>query len=498
MITKLLETRPLRYHHYGFILIMCLITGCAVPTCDVEEGQTGDPTCALYKASDEAQAGQTFRTSEWIDDAWWQMFGDEQLNEIITRSLSKNPSLKVSEAKALLANAEAKTTAAILYPFLDANADALRYHISHTGPFGKIPPTTFPFNYTQYDLNLQFSWEIDWWGKNWNALRAAIGEVQASIADTAQARLALSVTVAEAYFRYQIDLRRMKLAQRLVENLQRTVELVKFRIKQGLETDITLNVTLGGLLNAKDKLIALEQDALLMEDRLRMYLAGEFLDEFEEAEGLIGLKAPFPLPAELPLDLLSHRPDITAQIWRVEKAARNINVARAQFYPNLNIMGLIGFQTISIKKLFEGDSLQGNGGPAIHLPIFEGGRLRANLEGAQWEYAIAVNQYNDLVFHAVADTLDAIISLQKLNTRLQDVGDVTKTFEENNRLFKQRLKHNLSSELDVLVSERDVLSSQDAEWVLQFSIDQAMLGLINALGGGYSAQYESCTNDKKN
>lgn len=445
------------------------------------------PAPAIEGIIKEAHDSPIFKYGNILTNQWWELFKDEQLTELIDQGLRVNPRPQIADTEARISQAQSKVIGSALYPQLDLNTDSTRYVISRTGAFSLAPPGSFPFFYTQTELYLNFQWEIDWWQKNLNSLRAALGQVQANIAEAAQSRLLLGLSIAQNYFQYQQLLENEALAQRQVDNYTQTVSLVNQLLLHKVNSQYDVQQIEINLSRARDNLLNIQLQLELSEHALKALLAGQFDEEFQSIELEKAFINPFPLPEALPLDILAFRPDIAAQLWLIESSEFQIEVAKAQFMPNINLLGLFGFQTIFIKKLFNGDSTYGQGGPAIHLPIFEGFRLVGNLETAKEEYTLAILQYEDLLITAVQQVLDGISSVKGWWNRYNEAQQMTALTKANYDLILRRFNSNISSMIDVLSAERDYLTARDNEVRNKGSTLLVMLDLIRATGGNIFA-----------
>jgi outer membrane protein TolC len=216
------------------------------------------------------------------------------------------------------------------------------------------------------------------------------------------------------------------------------------------------------------------------------YMAGNFDETIQQISQQPLPK--IPLPQDLPLHLISKRPDITAQLWLIESAGRQIEVAKAGFYPDFNLTAFFGFQTIHFAELFKWPSTFFNVNPAVSLPIFDGGRLIANLHSSEINYAIAILDYNNLIINTTKEVLDAISIVRNTHQRLSEYERKFAYQSEMYRLTNLRISHSLDNSLNGLVSEENMLVSQDQEVIALERTIQAILRLIKSIGGGY----ESC------
>ena len=195
--------------------------------------------------------------------------------------------------------------------------------------------------------------------------------------------------------------------------------------------------------------------------------------------------APLAVPEQLPLHLLGRRPDVVAARWRVEAAARGVDVAKARFYPDINLSALAGYASFSLSNLGK-STLEGfTAGPAINLPIFEGGRLRANLNAQLAQYDASVAAYNGIVNTAFNDAADQITSLRAVDQQLHTQSDATDSSERGLELTRKRHSAGLLSDQMLASAELELLNARQRSIELQSRRRSLQIGLIRALGGGF-------------
>jgi NodT family efflux transporter outer membrane factor (OMF) lipoprotein len=353
----------------------------------------------------------------------------------------------------------------------------------------------FPPEFAQYlprgynstaALELKFDYEFDFWGKNRDAVAAAVSELRAAQAESAEARLALSTGIALAY----ADLARLyaeyDVAARTVKLKEETVGLVSRRVENGLDTRADLKQAEAGPPTARAQIAALDEQIAQTRNRIAA-LMGRGPDQGTSIErpAAAQLKA-FGLPPELAANLLGRRPDLVAARWHAEAAAKRVGVARAQFYPNINLAAYIGQQALFANLLWHASSQVGSIGPAMTLPIFEGGRLRAQYRGAWADYDTAVATYDQTLVQALQQVADVTVSENALGTRLAETRMALAANEEAYKLARMRYEGGLSNYQSVLLAEDAVLQSRLAVADLDASAFTLDVQLVQALGGGYS------------
>lgn len=482
------------------ILIILFSAGCRSSTSAVP---INPPESAIEQAVEEAEVDNLIVRDEPIPEQWWLLFNDGQLNEFIEKAFVNNPTLQTAKVKILAAFYNASSIQSILYPYLGLGADVSRQKLSTTGviPFNTGPPGSgtpvvqvpatpggtgpIPEYFTLYETELNFRYSFDFWEKNRNTFRAAMGQFQANIAEEAYARLELGILIAGAYYKLQTNFQRELIAVEFVDNRQRYYDLIQKRIQRNIDTDLSLQIAGSNLSDAKDILLQIQREIAVSRVQLSAYLAGDFDEEVAVDDITLQALPKVPVPECLPLHLISKRPDITAQLWLIESADRLIDVAKAGFYPDFNLAGFFGFQTIHFSKWFMWPSTFFNIDPAMTLPIFDGGRLIADLRKSEVNYDLAILEYNRLVINAAKEVLEAIAILRNSWARLQEFDKRYAAQSELYRLTHLRTLHNLSSSLDDLVGEANKLVAQDQTIIALGTTIQAILDLIKSLGGGY-------------
>lgn len=441
----------------------------------------------VAKAPEAYATAQTLaapETTAWPADAWWKAYGDAQLDALVDEALAGSPTLAQAEARLRRAQALASQAKAAQLPSVEANGAVERSKQSYNSG---IPAPFVPQGYNATGrLSLDFSWELDFWGKNRAAVAAATSEARAAQADAAQARLMLATSVAAAY----ADLARLyaerDVAERSVTLRQETLTLVSDRVTNGLDTRGELRQAEAGPPTARAELAAIDEQIAQTRNGLAALLGAGPDRGLAIARPSIATLKPFGLPANLAADLIGRRPDVVAARWRAEAASKRIGQAKAAFYPNVNLAAAIGVQSLHLDKLFDSGSDVGSVGPAVSLPIFEGGRLKANLRAAEADRDGAVAAYDSAVTQALRDVADVAASERALSTRLSESRAALAASEDGFRIAKLRYQGGLSTYQNVLIAEQAVLSQRRIVADLESRALTLDVALVRALGGGFA------------
>jgi NodT family efflux transporter outer membrane factor (OMF) lipoprotein len=435
-------------------------------------------------AASQTLAAATVNPAAWPADAWWRRYGDSQLDTLVSEALAGNPTLETARARLRAAQAQAVAARAPLLPSTSLDGSVTRQRF----PVNGLYPPPYGGNYwTQGQVTLDFSYDLDFWGHNRALAAAARSGVQAAEADQAAARLALAVAVVRAYI--HLDLQYALLDVTNENRRQQTAirDLTQERVNAGLENLARIKQSDGQLALTRAGLAAVEANIELARNQIaELVRAGP-----DRGRQLIRphLTAPanIELPSVLPVDLLGRRPDVASARAQVESATQGVKAAEAQFYPNVNLTAFAGFQSLGLSQLFDASDRILGGGPALSLPLFNRDALRGALYGRQAQVDLSVAQYNETLLDAVREVADVVANWQALEreTREQQVAldDAQRSYE----LTTERYRAGLDNYLSVLSSENQVLLALGLRAELDsrrlsFSVD-----LVRALGGGYTA-----------
>jgi NodT family efflux transporter outer membrane factor (OMF) lipoprotein len=416
-----------------------------------------------------------------VDAQWWQNFGDSRLDALVTKALADHPNLQVAAARVAKAEAAAAATRGNELPSVGLDVNGTRQRYSENGLF---PAPIAGSVRTNATAQLAASWELDFFGRNKAALEAALDTQRAAEADADAARVLLATNVVRSYVALARAVAQREVAQRALTQRDEVLSLIRQRVDAGLDTNVELRQGEGALPEARVQITQLEEQIALA----RHQLAALSAQGPDALEGLTPALAPVqaaPLPQRLGADLIGRRPDIAAARWRVEAATQDVAVARTEFYPDINLMAFAGFNAIGLDNLFKSGSRQFGFGPALSLPIFDAGRLRANLQGRSADLDAAVETYNAAVIDAVRDVADQVASLQSIERQQADQQSAQANAEAAYDLALQRYRAGLGTFLVVLNAESNVLVQRRLATDLKARALDTQALLMRSLGGGW-------------
>lgn len=464
----------------GVFALLCgivLLSACA-STGGLHSTATATDPASLH--SQRSLAGVKLDAAAWPQPGWWKSLGDRQLDRLVDEALANNPDVMLVDARAQAALAAAGAADAVREPSLNAGA-------SIAG--ARVPPLLPPianghFGTIRYGY-LSFRWDLDLWGGKRAAWEAAVGEARAAEVDAQAARLQLSADVVQAYFNLGAAYVQRNLAQQELERAQDFLKLTQKLVANGIENRLPLAQIESETASDRAELTAADNVV-----RSSGLVLAALLGKGPDAE--LSIQAPklpavpaLALPSDLPAELLGRRPDVVAARWRVEAAGQDIHASKARFLPNVSIGALAGLIAPSSMDLFALSSRFYEVAPAISLPIFDGGALRANLAGKDAARDIAVAQYNQTLVHAINQVAAQVDDLRALTAQVSDDETARASAEHAYALALQRFRAGIGSFLEALTERQELISTERRLAAVQAGRLDAWAQLNEALGGGF-------------
>ncbi len=475
----------MRLDHFALITIAALgLSACA--------GMVDTPAQATLRDATSLGLPVAQSTDAMPDAQWWRSFGDQQLDRLLEQALASSPNLKMAQARIARAQAAVGLAQSASAAQLGAGVDVTQQKFTANGLY---PPPLAGSIYASGTAQLTGSWELDFFGKNSAALAAALGNARAAQADADAARTLLASTVARSYFQLLRLNDQLVLAQRSLAQRSQILHLVRERLNAGLDTRLELRQSEGTLPAARLQIEILQEQMALSRNALAALL-GQPNEALRLDETRLKAIRTGATPTQVPSDLLGRRADIAAARWRVEAATQDVSSAKSQFYPNVNLVAFAGFSSIGLSSLISAGSEQWGFGPAVRLPLFDGGRLRANLRGKSAELDAAIESYNATVIDAVRDAADQLASSQAIERQQSEQHAALALAESAFTIAKQRYQAGLATMLNVLGAETAVLNEGRQGVDLAARALDTQVSLMRALGGGYQADLAAATAQK--
>jgi multidrug efflux system outer membrane protein len=423
---------------------------------------------------------------------WWRGFRDPTLDSLIDAALAENLDLKTAVARVREARAERLIAVGGLYPSVGASGSYER-----TRPFSKhsqegsfLPPDKAEVNL--YQASFDASWELDVFGGIRRGVEAADADLAATEEDERDVRVTLLAEVARNYVQVRSLERRLAIARENIENQRSSLHLTEDRFRTGLSSELDVTQARSLLETTEAQVPALESQREQSVHVLSVLLGREP----NALQGELAGGAPVPgtadvdalavrIPAGLPSDLLRRRPDIRRAEHQVAAATARIGVATADLFPKLSLTGLAGLESISASDFFSGGSRYFTTGPRVSWRLFEGGRIRANIEVQNAREEQALHQYEKAVLTGLRDVEDSLVAYGKERVRHDSLAGAVATNQRSVVLARDLYVNGLGTYLAVLDAERTAYTSEDALAQGDDSLVANLIATYKALGGGW-------------
>jgi NodT family efflux transporter outer membrane factor (OMF) lipoprotein len=460
------------------------LAGCASSGGLHPDGSALDPSSLKAERS---LAGLTVTPAAWPAQDWWSGLADPQLGALIDEALKDNPGLAAADARAREAQAAAGEADAARGPTVNGGASVAVAR----PPDGLLSPTSH-FAAAKYGY-VRFNWGLDLWGGKRAAWEAALGQARAAEIEAHAARIELSGNVARAYVQLGYAYTQQDLAKAELERAGQARELTRQRVAAGVDSQLQLKQGDSEVASA-ERQQAVANRAIDAARSALSVLLGKGPDRgLDIARPQTLAPAALMVPANLPVDLLGHRADLVAARWRVEASSKDIKAAKTEFLPNVNLGAMAGLLSMGGSNLFRASSRFYEFGPSLSLPIFDGGRLRANLAGKDAQYDLAVAQYNQTLVAALNQVSDDYAAQQSLTEQIAAQQRALEAAQQAWQLAEQRYRAGIGSYLEALSVRQQLLLAEQGMAALQAQQVDLSVQLIQALGGGFQPQADAPT-----
>jgi multidrug efflux system outer membrane protein len=456
-----------------FALSVAAVAGCSVGP-DYERPSLDVPGGFKSAASDETGAHGLTRD-------WWKLFNDAELSGLMQEALRGNLDLKAAVSRVDQARASLRNANSPLYPQLAFNPSITRLRTSENTATSRGSTITFTDVKAPFDLN----YEVDLWGKIRRSIETAEAQAKASVDDLAVVLHTMEADLATAYFQIRsLDLQ-VEILNRTVASYQRQVDLLNTQLKAGLVGRISTTQAEALLYSTQSQLTDVQRQRADLEHSIAV-LMGKPPFGFSLPVKSLDLNARIPkIPAGLPAELLRRRPDVAEAEQNLAAASAQIGVVVSQYYPDLNLTGSAGWESLDFQHLPNWQSRVWSLGASLFQPIFQGGRIDAAVDQAKARYAELVSVYRSQVLAAYRDVED---SLTDLHLRSDAAGELSKAVASSRDyvgLAQTQFQQGLVSYFQVIDAERTLLGNELSAAQLASLRLMSTVQLIKALGAGW-------------
>ena len=440
------------------------------------DAKTAEPQQYATQQSIPAEQGH------WPAANWADQFGDAQLKTLIDEALKGSPTLEQARARVASAAAFSETAKASTMPRVDASYSLTRQQYSSTA---LVPPPYGGSWQTENKGLLSASYDLDLWGKNREALKAAISQLQASQADAEVIKLTLTTSIARTYNQLARLYALRDIAQQEIAQREQIDRITAGRIATGLDTEVERKTAQANLATSRATLKSLDGQILTTRYQIAALLGAGPDRGLQIARPTLGIGDEVQLPDNLPADLVSRRPDIVAARWRVDAMTHDVKEAKAEFYPDINLSAAIGLDAFGFGRFLTAASRTASAGPAIHLPIFDAGELRAQLKGRYADFDYAVATYNQTLVTALSEVATQLAGVRSTDGQLVDAQTAQDAARQADTLALVQYKAGLTNQLTVLNADVNALAADQAVANLRMDRRDQQIALASALGGGF-------------
>ncbi|WP_188703002.1 efflux transporter outer membrane subunit [Silvimonas iriomotensis] len=462
------------------LLTLCLsLSACVSPSGIHGSGSMMSPA-SLQSAQSLPMGG-----GRWPDTNWTDAFGDAQLKQLIAEALAANPSL--AEARARLAAAQAfnESTQADRLP--DVRADYAWTRTRYTEN-GLIPPPYSGSWQSDNRVVIGASYTLDFWGKLKQADLAALSQVQAQTAETEQVKLTLVTALTRTYNQLAGLYALRDLAQEERQRREEIEKLTHQRFSSGLDNAIERETSTSLSADSRADIVALNARITATQYKLAA-LAGAGPDRgLQLARPQQSAFSTPAIPDNLPADLVSRRPDLVAARWRIDSFGHEVESARADFYPDINLNAALGLNAFGFSRFLESSSRTVAAGPAIHLPIFDAGRLRAQLKLRYAEMDQAIAFYNQTLVSALDEAATDLNRIHTVSDQIAEAQTAATAARKAYAITQGQFDAGLTTQISVLRADLLVLFAERQLINLQTDQRDDAIALAAVLGGGFKSQ----------
>jgi multidrug efflux system outer membrane protein len=414
---------------------------------------------------------------------WWKVFHDPRLDDLETQADAANKDIKIAIAHVDQASAATTIAHSFLLPTVSAAPNVSRNREAQNRP-NNGNTNGLAATFTDIQLPLVASYEIDAWGRIRRSVESARATQQATEADLRFVRLSIEATVAIDYYNLRDTDQELKILDDTLSDLTQGLALTNSRFHQGLSGELAVKQAQTLLDQTTAQKQALEIQRAQMQHAIAVLL-GRTVEGFSLPDQPTNPMPP-EVPIGLPSDLLERRPDIAEADRNVAAATAQIGVAKAAYLPQLSLTGLVGYESVNATSLLNWQNTIASLGASAVAPIFTGGRLKAGVAQAQAGYRLSLAQYEKTVLVAYQEVEDQVAALHYLESESQSQDSAVRDARQAEDIAIQRYKAGLIGYLDVIFAQETVLANERTAAQISSQRLVASVVLIKALGGGWT------------
>lgn len=423
---------------------------------------------------------------------WWEQFQDPVLKQYIHAALEENKDLKIAVAVVQEYYARLGITRSELFPQVNAAAVGGRIRSSETF----LPSSSsVDQNFNDFVLAFQLTYELDLWGRIRRATEAARADLLSQEEAQRTVILTLVTSVASTY----IDLleldKRLGIARQTLKSFEESLKLIKLRFEGGVTSELEVRQAESQVESAAAVIPQLETRFAQAENQLSVLL-GKNPGAIERGRTIDELVLPN-IPTGQPSDLLDQRPDILQAEDQLVAANAKIGEAKAEYFPQINLGALLGFEALELENFFDGSSLFFKFGAVLAQPLFEGGRIRSKVKGAEARKEQALYNYEQTILNALKEVNDALVGYKNSGVELDVQTRQVSILKDYLRLAELRYNEGLVEYLNVLDAQRKLFDAQLAQAQSQGKHFLNLVGLFKTLGGGWVVEAEKMSNNSQ-
>lgn len=429
-----------------------------------------------------------WREARPLDDApkgaWWTMFNDKKLNALMERATAENQQLKAAISRFDQARATARIARGNFFP-----TASLAPVITHQGTSANMPSAFdlggLRYKDFSYDVPLDFSYEIDLWGKVRREVEGARAGAAAAFASIHQVHLGIQADVASNYYRIRSLDREIAIVKEAVGLRKQAYDIAAARVKAGAGSDLEKEQAATEVAMAEAEISALQIQRDQLENAIAILVGANAADFTISSDPLGAASAPPSVPSGTPSDLLERRPDVAQAERLLAAASAQIGVAEAAFFPSVRLIGNAGYLSGDISNLFEEASQKWILGPSVSIPLFAGGKNRGSRERVRAEYDEALAGYRQSILGAFAEVENSLSGIRHLATEQEALNRASQSARKAAEIARKRYESGASPYLEVIEANRSLLNTERSGAQVGGQRHLAAISLIKALGGGW-------------